>query len=110
MDLREAPEAPSAPEVDVAPTTTALEQLPITEASLPPSETSTGPAKVGEEWLMAKKLPLVELGQSLRANRLVKVKGFPKLNLCQSPRAQRLAKARELLPRQRSPSRPSLKI
>ena len=86
-DLQEAPEAPLGPEIDAAPATIALEQLPITQASLPTSETSKMPGRLvtkarGWRWPRAKGLPRVELGQRLKARGLVKVKRSPKLNLC----------------------------
>ena len=49
QDLREAPEAPLDPERDVAPATTTLEHLPITQASFTPPETSKEPGKVGDQ-------------------------------------------------------------
>ena len=49
QDLQEAPEAPLDPERDVAHATTTLEQLPITQASFTPPETSKEPGKVGDQ-------------------------------------------------------------
>jgi len=46
QDLREAPEAPLGLEIDVAPATTALEQLPITQASLTPLRPPKGLARL----------------------------------------------------------------
>ena len=48
-DLREAPEAASGLRTDAAPTTTAPELLPTTQASLPPLETSKGPGKASDQ-------------------------------------------------------------
>ena len=48
-DLRKAPAAFLGPEVDAAPATTAPEQLPSTQASLPPLETSKGPDKASDQ-------------------------------------------------------------
>ena len=47
LDLQEAPVALLGLEADVAPTTTAPEQPPSTQAFLPPFETSKGPDKAG---------------------------------------------------------------
>ena len=48
-DLQEAPAALLGPEVDAAFATTAPEQLPSTQASLPPLETFEGPNKAGDQ-------------------------------------------------------------
>ena len=48
-DLQEAPAALLGPEVDAAFATTAPEQLPSTQTSLPPPETSEGPSKASDQ-------------------------------------------------------------
>ena len=48
-DLQEAPRALLGPEANAAPTTTAPEQLPSTQASLPPHETFKRPSKAGDQ-------------------------------------------------------------
>ena len=48
-DLQEAPAALLGPEVDATFATTAPEQLPSTQASLPPPETFEGPDKAGDQ-------------------------------------------------------------
>ena len=87
-DLQEAPTTLLGPEANVAPTTTALEQLPNIQASLPPPKGLARLVTKASRW----KWP--------RAR---------KLKLYQRLRAQRLTEVRKLLPRQKGPSRSSLK-
>ena len=73
-DLWEAPIALPGSEADVAPATTTLEQLPSTQAPLPPPKASKGPGKAsdqgqGVEVAKGKEAKALPKAKDLEANR-----------------------------------------